>query len=66
MQPGVIACATRLGEFAARWNARKRPESLLLRGDDLDAAKVWIAERTETAPATTKAQRTFIRKDLRR
>src|SRR5215471_18609935 len=32
---------TRLGELAARWQARGKPESLLLRGDDLDAAKAW-------------------------
>src|SRR6516165_8089166 len=51
---------TRLGELAMRWSARKRPESLLLRGDDLDAANVWIAKRTEAAPAITEAQRTFI------
>jgi hypothetical protein len=51
---------TRLGELATRWSARKQPESLLLRGDDLDTAKVWIAKRTEAAPAITEAQRTFI------
>jgi hypothetical protein len=51
---------TRLGELATRWSARKQPESLLLRGDDLDAAKVWIAKRTEAAPAITEAQRAFI------
>jgi WD40 repeat protein len=51
---------TRLGELAARWSARKQPDSLLLRGDDLDAAKVWIAKGTEAAPAITEAQRTFI------
>ena len=51
---------TRLGELAMRWSARNRPESLLLRGDDLDAAKVWIAKRTEAVPAITEAQRTFI------
>jgi formylglycine-generating enzyme required for sulfatase activity len=51
---------TRLGELATRWNARNRPESLLLRGDDLDASKVWIAKRTQAAPAITEAQRTFI------
>jgi hypothetical protein len=51
---------TRLGELAMRWSARKRPESLLLRGDDLDAAKDWIAKRTEAAPAITEAQQRFI------
>jgi hypothetical protein len=34
---------TRLGEIATRWDRRGRPESLLLRGDDLDAAKAWTA-----------------------
>src|SRR5215471_5580323 len=34
---------TRLGELAMRWEGRKRPESLSLRGDDLDAAKAWMA-----------------------
>src|SRR5262249_9508353 len=33
---------TRLGELARRWEGRVRPESLLLRGDDLDAAKAWM------------------------
>jgi hypothetical protein len=51
---------TRLGELATRWSARNRPESLLLRGDDLDAAKAWIGKRTDAAPAITEALRTFI------
>src|SRR5262249_13912815 len=51
---------TRLSELTTLWSARKRPESLLLRGDDLDAAKVWIAKRHEAAPPITEAQRTFI------
>ena len=50
---------TRLGELAARWSALDK-ESLLLRGDDLDAAKTWIAERNEAAPDITEAQRAFI------
>src|SRR4029077_19032631 len=41
---------TRLSELATRWIARNQPESLLLRGDDLDAAKTWIAKRPEAAP----------------
>src|SRR5215469_5090876 len=51
---------TRLGELAARWEGRKRPESLLLRGDDLEAAKTWIATRKVGAPEITDAQRAFI------
>jgi hypothetical protein len=51
---------TRLGELAARWNARGRTESLLLRGDDLNAAKTWLAERDAQAPEITEAQRAFL------
>src|SRR5215831_966172 len=51
---------TRLGELATRWDRRGHPESLLLRGDDLDAAKVWIASRQTTAYEITNAQRALI------
>ena len=51
---------TRLGEIAARWEKRGRPETLLLRGDELDAAKLWMAARKAAAPEITEAQRTFI------
>ena len=37
------------------------PESLLLRGDDIDAAKKWMAARKAAAPEITDAQRAFIR-----
>jgi hypothetical protein len=36
------------------------PESLLLRGDDLDAAKAWMAARKVGAPEITDAQRALI------
>jgi hypothetical protein len=49
---------TRLGELAGRWQARSRPESLLLRGDDLDAAKAWVGKRKAEAPEVTDLQRT--------
>jgi len=52
---------TRLGELAMRWDRRGRPESLLLRGDDLDAAKVWVAARKAVALAITDAQRAFVK-----
>jgi hypothetical protein len=52
---------TRIGELAARWQARGRPESLLLRGDDLDAARHWAAIRKPATPEITDAQRAFIR-----
>src|SRR5262245_48810044 len=51
---------TRLGELARRWEGRVRPESLLLRGDDLDAAKTWMATRKVGAPEITDAQRALI------
>jgi TIR domain len=51
---------TRLGELAQRWEGRRRPESLLLRGDDLDAAKAWMATRKGGAPEITDAQRALI------
>jgi len=52
---------TRLGELAKRWDGRGRPESLLLRGDDLDAAKAWMAARKAAAPEITDAQRAFVK-----
>jgi formylglycine-generating enzyme required for sulfatase activity len=52
---------TRLGELATRWDGRGRPESLLLRGDELDAAKTWMAARNASAPEITDAQRAFIK-----
>src|SRR4029453_2018084 len=33
---------TRLGELATRWEQRGRPETILLRGDDIDAVKAWM------------------------
>jgi WD domain, G-beta repeat len=51
---------TRIGEIAARWQVRDRPESLLLRGDDLDAARDWAAKRQPAAPEITDLQRAFL------
>jgi formylglycine-generating enzyme required for sulfatase activity len=51
---------TRFGELAARWQARSRPESLLLRGDELEAAKAWVSKRRSEAPQITDLQRTFL------
>jgi hypothetical protein len=51
---------TRLGGLAARWQARGRPESLLLRGDDLVAARTWVAKRKAEAPEITDLQRAFL------
>ena len=52
---------TRLAELAKRWDGRGRPESLLLRGDDLDATKAWMAARKAAAPEITDAQRAFVK-----
>jgi formylglycine-generating enzyme required for sulfatase activity len=52
---------TRLGEIAKRWDRRGRPESLLLRGDDVDAAKAWMAARNAAAPEITDVQRALVK-----
>jgi formylglycine-generating enzyme required for sulfatase activity len=52
---------TRLGEIATRWDKRGRPEALLLRGDEIDAAKTWMAARNAAAPEITDAQRAFVK-----
>jgi hypothetical protein len=57
---GWIREHTRLGEIATRWDSRGRPESLLLRGDDLDAAKTWMSARKAEAPEITDLQRAFL------
>jgi hypothetical protein len=51
---------TRLGEIATRWERRGHPESLLLRGDEIDAAKTWMAARNAAAPEITDVQRAFV------
>jgi hypothetical protein len=50
---------TRLGELAARWQSHNRSQSLLLRGDEVDAAKAWVAKRKPDAPQITELQRAF-------
>jgi hypothetical protein len=51
---------TRLGELAGRWQMRKQSESLLLRGDDLAAAKIWVGKRSADAPQITELQHAFL------
>jgi hypothetical protein len=51
---------TRIGDLAARWEGRARPSSLLLRGDDLDAARAWVAKRKPDAPEITEAHISLI------
>jgi hypothetical protein len=52
---------TRLGEIATGWEKRGRPEALLLRGGEIDAAKIWMAARNAAAPEITALQRAFVR-----
>ena len=51
---------TRLGALARRWDARGRTDAMLLRGDELDAAKTWAARRPQGAPDLNDAQLDFI------
>ena len=56
---------TRLGEAAARWQARTRAgggaaDDLLLRGDELAGAKAWAARRKENAPEITPLLTSFL------
>ena len=51
---------TRLGEMAVRWSARGRPDSLLLRSEELTAAKAWAAADKVAGPGITEEQRAFI------
>src|SRR5262245_19864892 len=51
---------TRLSELATRWDGRGRPESLLLRGDEIDAATTCMAAGNAAAPDSTDAQRAFV------
>jgi formylglycine-generating enzyme required for sulfatase activity len=57
---GWIREHTRLSDLAARWEARGRPEALLLRGDDLAAAEAWIKRSNPDAFRITEAVRDFI------
>lgn len=56
---------TRLGELAARWVARERDASLLLRGQELSAAVAWQRGWHAGAPAVTDIQRDFIDQSTR-
>ena len=51
---------TRIAELAERWIQRGRPDVLLLRGPELDAAHQWVAGATETGPQPTDLHRSFI------
>jgi formylglycine-generating enzyme required for sulfatase activity len=51
---------TRLGELARRWEARGRPESLLLRGDELAAAESWAGRWKPGVPEITDLMRSLL------
>ena len=51
---------TRLGELAARWDGRGRPEGLLLRGDDVVAAQSWTEQWKPGEPEVSQKVRAFI------
>lgn len=52
---------TRLAELGGRWAARGRMPDMLLRGNDIDAANQWLADKPITAPAVTDDQADFIK-----
>lgn len=52
---------TRLGELALRWVGRGRAEALLLRSDELTAARTWLASPPKYAPEPTLLHHEFIR-----
>src|SRR5262249_53678478 len=52
---------TRIGEAALRWDARGRAEALLWRGEELAAAKAWLAAQPQYAPEPTLLHHEFIK-----
>ena len=52
---------TRIGEAALRWDGRGRNEALLFRGDELAAAKSWLADPPQYAPEPTLLHHEFIK-----
>jgi formylglycine-generating enzyme required for sulfatase activity len=52
---------TRIGEAALRWHTRGRAEVLLLRGEELTAAKAWLAAQPQYAPEPTLLHHEFIK-----
>ncbi len=56
---------TRLGELAHRWDERRRPANLTLRGQELEEAERWIASRPRGAPEPTAVQKSFVAESRR-
>src|SRR5258705_11743524 len=55
-----IRAPTRLSQLPSRWQARGKPETLLLRGEDLDAAKTWPPGPKPGPPATPKSHASLL------
>jgi TPR repeat protein len=56
---------TRLAELAASWDGRGKPESLLLRGGEIEDAKAWQEGRPKHAPQITVQQQAFLDASIR-
>src|SRR5262249_39792518 len=52
---------TRYLQRANEWDTGGRPANRLLSGDDIAAAKAWVARRPKSAPEPTALQLDFIR-----
>ncbi|WP_271254767.1 TIR domain-containing protein [Pseudanabaena sp. Chao 1811] len=52
---------TRLLVKAIEWNDLGRKDSLLLRGEDLETAEMWLTENEDTEPLPTELQETYIK-----
>ena len=52
---------TRIGETALRWQERGRADAMLLRGEELAAAKAWLASKPKYAPDPTLLHHEFIK-----
>jgi formylglycine-generating enzyme required for sulfatase activity len=52
---------TRITEAALRWDARGRADAMLMRGEELSAAKDWLKGQPKYAPDPTLLQHEFIK-----
>jgi formylglycine-generating enzyme required for sulfatase activity len=52
---------TRITEAALRWDARGRADAMLMRGEELSAAKDWLKAQPKYAPDPTLLQHEFIK-----
>jgi WD40 repeat protein len=60
LNPEYVQMHTRLILRAAEWEQRLRKPSLLLRGDDLQAAENWLIEAVNKQPSPTTLQAEYI------